>query len=41
MCGRSFIVTVTLLRVLEMMIRFDRKLITDQEGSLGRVFQVV
>jgi len=40
MCGKSFIYTVTLLRVIEMMIHFDRNIIIDQEGSLGRVFQV-
>lgn len=40
MCGRSFILTVTLLRVVEMLIHFDRSLIIEQEGSLGRVFQV-
>lgn len=41
MCGRSYIFTVTLLRVIEMMINFDRDLIISQEGSLGRVFQVI
>jgi len=41
MCGKNFIYTVTLLRVIEMMIYFDRNIIIDQEGSLGRVFQVV
>jgi len=40
MCGKSFIYTVTLLRIIEMMIHFDRNIIIDQEGSLGRVFQV-
>jgi len=40
MCGKSFIYTVTLLRVIEMMIHFDRNIIINQEGSLGRVFQV-
>lgn len=41
MCGKSFIDTVTVLRVIEMMIHFDRNnIIIDQEGSLGRVFQV-
>ncbi|XP_026823070.1 E3 ubiquitin-protein ligase RNF123-like [Rhopalosiphum maidis] len=41
MCGKSFIYTVTLLRVIEMMIHFDRNIIIDQEGSLGRVFQLI
>eukprot|EP00102_Acyrthosiphon_pisum_P014112 XP_008183980.1 PREDICTED: E3 ubiquitin-protein ligase RNF123-like isoform X1 [Acyrthosiphon pisum] len=41
MCGKSFIYTVTLLRVIEMMIHFDRNFIIDQEGSLGRVFQLI
>lgn len=40
-CGKSFIMTVSLLRVIEMMISFDRNVIIDQEGSLGRVFQVI
>ncbi|XP_050053150.1 E3 ubiquitin-protein ligase RNF123-like isoform X2 [Aphis gossypii] len=40
-CGKSFIYTVTLLRVIEMMIHFDRNIIIDQEGSLGRVFQLI
>lgn len=41
MCGKSFVYTVTLLRVIEMMVNFNRDLIMKQEGSLGRVFQVI
>ncbi|VVC25271.1 Concanavalin A-like lectin/glucanase domain,SPRY domain,Zinc finger, RING-type,B30.2/SPRY domain [Cinara cedri] len=41
MCGKSFIMTVCLLRVIEMVIYFDSNIITDQEGSLGRVFQLI
>jgi len=40
-CGLNFILSVTLLRIIEMLIYFDRNLIIDQEGSLGRVFQVI
>lgn len=40
-CGKSFIYTVTSLRVIEMMIHFDPDLIIKQEESLGRVFQVI
>jgi len=40
-CGGNFILSVTLLRIIEMMINFDRNLVIDQEGSLGRVFQVI
>lgn len=39
-CNSNFVLSVTLLRVIEMIIYFDRNLIIDQEGSLGRVFQV-
>lgn len=39
-CSSNFVLSVTLLRVIEMIIYFDRNLIIDQEGSLGRVFQV-
>lgn len=40
-CSRNFILTATLLRVIEMTTYFDRSLVISQEGSLGRVFQVI
>lgn len=39
-CNSNFVLSVTLLRVIEMIIYFNQSLIIDQEGSLERVFQV-
>jgi len=40
-CNKHFIYTAMLLRVIEMIISFDCSLITDEEGSLARFFQVL
>ncbi|XP_050423164.1 E3 ubiquitin-protein ligase RNF123-like [Adelges cooleyi] len=41
MCSTCFALSVTLLRVIEMLVVFDRNLITDQEGSLERITQLI
>lgn len=40
MCGKFFILSVISLRVIEMVISFDRAIVTDQEGLLERVCNV-
>ncbi|XP_050527648.1 E3 ubiquitin-protein ligase RNF123-like isoform X2 [Daktulosphaira vitifoliae] len=41
MCSTCYALSVTLLRVIEMVITFDRSLVTNQEGSLERIAQVI